>query len=185
MGCKAQKLVEGTVISSITDNPVPYANVVVKNQGDLIIGTNTNNSGYFKLEIPSDLDSVILEFSLVGYTTSDTLLIFSNHSKLTGQFILGKTVKGQLIFNEQTAQEDIDNGIVQIYTYGYQPINIDKMNQVAKKYGFQYKVLTCDVDEIVIESVKRYNQFVSTYLFSKNENEWQDKLAKEIEAIKE
>lgn len=184
-GCSGnQKVVEGFILSRNTGDVIPYANVIIKKNGETIVGTNSNQTGRFRLEVPEKMDTLKLEISLIGYKTTDTLLI--TEKNIIGHFFLGEKInENDLIFNKKDAQNDINSGIVQVYTYGYQPFNIEKMNEIAKKYGFQYKVLTCEVDENILESVKTYNDVVSRYLDSINPGNWRNELTKELKNLPE
>lgn len=58
--------VQGTVIDSETEEPIPGVNVVVD---ETTIGTTTDLDGEYELELPSD--DVVLVFSFVGYVTQE------------------------------------------------------------------------------------------------------------------
>ena len=58
-----QLKVEGTLVDSLTQEPIPFANVWLKGTSN---GTLTNNLGRFTIEVDTSL-SDSLEFSLIGY----------------------------------------------------------------------------------------------------------------------
>lgn len=62
-----QQTVRGVVKDLITKRPIPYANVYLP---DGTAGTVTNEEGLFTIKVKSSSDSITLEFSSLGYTTS-------------------------------------------------------------------------------------------------------------------
>ncbi len=58
--------VSGTVTDSETGEPLPGVNIRVKNTN---IGTSTNATGYFELDVPSLQDTLV--FSFIGYVTQE------------------------------------------------------------------------------------------------------------------
>ena len=64
----AQGTIKGTVIDPKTKEPVPFANVVAKQDGKQIKGTQTDMEGNFTLR-PLDVGQYDIQASCVGYTT--------------------------------------------------------------------------------------------------------------------
>ena len=64
----AQGTIKGTIIDSKTKEPVPFANVVAKQDGKQIKGTQTDMDGNFTLK-PLNVGQYEIQASCVGYTT--------------------------------------------------------------------------------------------------------------------
>jgi hypothetical protein len=59
-----QTHIEGQLIDSLNNQPIPYANIGVVNQN---LGTVSDMSGYFKLDIPVAYNDNDLKISIIGY----------------------------------------------------------------------------------------------------------------------
>ncbi len=87
-----QGTVKGKVLDSQTGEPVPFANVSLKNGSDLILGTTTDFDGKYTLK-PVPPGSYNLEVSFVGYQTKQISGIIVNSDRITFQdFKLGKGI---------------------------------------------------------------------------------------------
>ena len=64
----AQGTIKGTIIDSKTKEPVPFANVVAKQDGKQIKGTQTDMDGNFTLK-PLNVGQYEIQASCVGYNT--------------------------------------------------------------------------------------------------------------------
>jgi len=184
VSCNAQRSIRGVVLSATSKNPVGFANVVVKHGGEIVTGTNSDENGRFKLQIDNDFKNLNIHISKIGYASQDTTIAFGIKSGEEVILWLGGVDASKLLFDGETARKDLDQGIVQIYDFGIPAINSDKMNQIATRYGFKYEFLTCEINEVVTESVKRYNKVVEEYLSEINPKGWKDSLDKEIRHIK-
>ncbi len=182
-GCNAQNSIEGVVLSKTSNKPVGFVNIVLKFEGNFITGTNSDEQGNFILKIPININSLHIELSKVGYSTSDTTIFIKEADSREIKLFLGGVNSDSLLFDGQTAKADLLIGIVKIYHFGLPAVNSNEMNRIAKKYGFEYNFLTCEVNETLIESVKEYNEVVEKYLSKRNQKGWQEKLKKEIKAI--
>ncbi len=181
--CNSQNYIEGIIISKTSNKPVGFANIVVKSKENIVAGANSDADGHFMLHIPINIDSLHFEISKIGYSTSDTILFFSESVYDKVKLFLGGINKDNLLFDSQTAIEDLKKGIVQIYHLGLPAFNSNELNRIANKYGFEYNFLTCEVSEILIESVREYNKVVIEYLYIINPKGWQNNLEKEIRTL--
>ena len=64
------QVLEGIVVNSITNEPLPYSNVGILNKN---IGTVTNENGTFKLDVSKFSSTDTIRISYIGYETLDTL----------------------------------------------------------------------------------------------------------------
>ena len=55
----AQTFIEGVVIDSVSKMPISYANIYIKGT---TIGATTDDTGYFKLQLPQRYDSITAAF---------------------------------------------------------------------------------------------------------------------------
>ncbi|MEO0876274.1 MAG: carboxypeptidase-like regulatory domain-containing protein, partial [Bacteroidota bacterium] len=58
------KLVQGTVFDGDTDEPLLFATVETISGSDQVIGTTTDDNGFFRLEVPP---KAVLLVSYIGY----------------------------------------------------------------------------------------------------------------------
>ena len=65
----AQTFIEGVVIDSVSKMPISYANIYIKGT---TIGATTDDTGYFKLQLPQRYDSITAAF--LGYQEKSLLL---------------------------------------------------------------------------------------------------------------
>lgn len=70
-----ETIITGTVVDELGD-PLPSASIIVK--GRTNIGTATDLDGYYELNIPQDVDTLI--FSYIGYQTQE--VVISNRSEI-------------------------------------------------------------------------------------------------------
>jgi hypothetical protein len=61
---QAQQLVFGQIHDAEFNTPLPYVNIGIPDQG---IGTVSDEEGYYQLEIPDNLSSASILFSMVGF----------------------------------------------------------------------------------------------------------------------
>ncbi|BDS11659.1 DUF5686 and carboxypeptidase-like regulatory domain-containing protein [Aureispira anguillae] len=76
--CKAQFLVQGTIIDSISKTPLPFVNISFN--GDPQLGTTSDIDGYFSFEHNASLGSI--QLSYVGYQSQSIPLDSSKESLL-------------------------------------------------------------------------------------------------------
>ena len=79
-------LLRSTVISSTNQESVPFANVVLKKDGQIVTGTNCDFNGNFSLRVPKG--TYQLEISSIGYMTHRTTLDLNTDSLSIGSFVL-------------------------------------------------------------------------------------------------
>lgn len=83
-----------------------------------------------------------------------------------------------------TAWFDIRNGRVEILTYGLAIYNDDEANNVAAKYGFQFRrVAGCVVTQRFINQVDSYNAAVENHLDNVNGTGWEDRFVQELDSL--
>lgn len=86
--------------------------------------------------------------------------------------------------NYFTARSDIKDGKVEILTYGLQFYDDEEVNEVAAKYGFQYRTLTgCVVTQRFINQVDSYNAAVENHLDDLNGEGWQEDFANDLKKL--
>lgn len=108
-----QKIIEGTIIDHVSNMSISYVSIGAPNKD---LGTVSNKSGYFRLEVPLEKLNDSLKFSCIGYKSEliaikdldidsviqlekeDIILqeITISSDKLTKQIILGNNPKGKL-----------------------------------------------------------------------------------------
>jgi hypothetical protein len=183
--CDAQVIIKGKIMSVFTNKPEPYVTVRVIMNSSLISGTETDEKGNFELKIPSQTDSIVLVFSCFGYDDTKIPLIISNITKFEGEFIIGRKFKEEeFILTKNDAERDINNGKIQFYLYALPIPNINTLNQVAKKYGFQYVPINLPVSQNVIQSVEQYNSFIQEFLEKQNGHSWNRRFKRDLKKIK-
>lgn len=180
--CKVQNSIKGFIYSTETGKPMGFVNVVAKSRTIFLGGAVTNEKGEFNFRLPISHDSIVIEISKVGYASFDTILTGKNLRKEISLWFGGVSIK-ELLFDGTNANDDIENGIIQIYHFGLPLYSSEEMNTIAAQYGFQYNFLNCEINEAVIESVNRYNEVVERYLSKINPLGWQDSLAKKIKDL--
>jgi hypothetical protein len=182
--CDAQTIIKGKVMSVFTNKPEAYVTVRAILNSFLISGTETDAKGNFELKISSQIDSILLVFSCFGYEDTKIPLIISNIVKLEGEFIIGRKFKEEeLILTKEDAELDIRNGKIQFYLYALPIPNIDILNQVAQKYGFQYVPINLPVNQNVIQSVEQYNSVIQKFLEKQNGRSWNERFKKDLKKI--
>jgi len=117
----AQGTLKGTVINSLTEEPVPFASVYVK-YGDNLIGAQTDFDGAFTIKpIPSGTYNLYVSY--VGYgekiitdiAISNDKITFQNNIELVyGENLPTVIVKGEkpLIDPEETSVKTLDNKVL-------------------------------------------------------------------------
>jgi inorganic pyrophosphatase/exopolyphosphatase len=84
-------------------------------------------------------------------------------------------------YNYFTAQYDIMNGQVQLLTYGLPFEDEDIENQVAKEFGFKKNAVAgCEVTNVLVNGVERYNTVILAHLKEKNGEGWLDKFHQRV-----
>jgi hypothetical protein len=169
----AQTVISGRIFSVISNTPEPYVTVRLMKVDSLIMGTFTDNEGYFTITITSlNIDSAVLVLSKIGYEKTLIPLIISNITKLDGEFILGKKYKEkELLFSVADAERDIANGVIQLYFIGTPILDYmePKLTNRTKeeKYKVNYVPFDGFVNQKAIQSVELYNNTVKQYLNEK------------------
>lgn len=88
-----QGTIKGKVLDEKSKEPVPFANVQLKKDGELILGTTTDFDGKYTLK-PIPPGTYDVEVSYVGYTSSRTTDVIVNSDRITDlDFDLGKGIK--------------------------------------------------------------------------------------------
>jgi hypothetical protein len=104
--------VSGLIKEKSTNNPLPYVNVIIKNEKDssLVIGTITNEEGRFTLNNLKH-GQYYIEVSFIGYTTIRQPLFIGNLNSFldAGTIILTEDAK-VLTEVEITAKQDEVSG---------------------------------------------------------------------------
>lgn len=71
--------ISGRVVDANTNEPLPYASVVLKNT---TIGTTANEQGMFMLHIPAEVGIAMLQVSMLGYETHEMQVRMDGHHAL-------------------------------------------------------------------------------------------------------
>ncbi len=79
-----QNSIEGLIIDSSNDDPMPFANVIIKGTN---IATVSDFDGRFKLQIPDSnkVEQLVVVVSSIGYLTTETL--FDRTITQSGEFV--------------------------------------------------------------------------------------------------
>ncbi|MEQ8878272.1 MAG: hypothetical protein RLO17_18770 [Cyclobacteriaceae bacterium] len=86
--------------------------------------------------------------------------------------------------NYFSALNDIDEGKVQILTYGLPIAEKDQIDSVALKYGFSYnQIEDCIVTQRFINQVDSYNSAVSKYLSKINGPDWETRFENDVNQL--
>jgi hypothetical protein len=184
--CNAQIVIDGNIILYPTNEPARFTNVMIMKNNTFLIGSDADDKGYFHIEIPQNIDTFSIVFSCFGYKKTIIPIVANNIQKLTGEFIIGKFETKDLYFTENDAKTDIEQGKVQIYIYLHLAqifTNIDTLNTIADKYGFKYVNLFTTFEELMIESVKRYNSTVEQYLEKINGKLWRKDFENDLKEL--
>lgn len=178
----AQKIIEGTVYSIITNKPQSFITIrVVVNDSLMVSGTTTNKHGKFKIEIPNNINQIQLILSYFGYENTVIPLSILNIKKIKADFTIGANInKTDFVLSKEEAENDIKNGIIQIYLYAKPIYNLDTLNAIASDFGFKYNPLNLPVNQNVIQSVEIYNTVVYRHLNKINGFFWKKKFKKKI-----
>ncbi|RKE98884.1 carboxypeptidase-like protein [Ichthyenterobacterium magnum] len=88
--CFSQHTIKGVVTEKVTNQIIPFVNILVKTQeGNLIDFTSTNESGYYSIEMPKKVDSLRIETSIISHLPKSELLILEkSKNKYTLNFSL-------------------------------------------------------------------------------------------------
>ena len=135
----------------------------------LISGSESNDSGYFEVNVPNKLEGLSLRISAFGYGKM-TYPISELVMDSINLFYLGNVyTEDDLLFSAKDAERDIKKGLIRFYVYGYPVIPPNIMRKIIKKNGYSYKLtyLSCNIDQNIIESVRQYNDYVQSYLDGK------------------
>lgn len=178
----AQKIIEGTVYSIITNKPQSFVTIrVVVNDSIMVSGTTTNKHGKFKIEIPNNINQIQLILSYFGYENTIIPLSILNIKKIKADFTIGANInETDFVLSKEEAENDIKNGIIQIYLYAKPIHSLDTLNAIASDFGFKYNPLNLPVNQNVIQSVEMYNTVVYRHLNKINGLFWKKKFKKKI-----
>jgi len=114
----AQGTIKGTVIDSLTEAPIPYANVYVK-YGDNLIGAQTDFDGTFTIKpIPSGTYNLYVSY--IGYgdkiitdiaVKNDKITFQNNITLVNGRELETVVIAGEkpLVDPEETSSKTLDN----------------------------------------------------------------------------
>ena len=184
--CSAQIVVEGNIVLYATNEPAKFAIVKIEESNTFIVGTETDDKGYFQIEVPQNIDTFSIVLVYFGFEKTIIPIVSNNIKKFKCEFVIGKFEDRDLYYTESDAIKDIESGKVQIYVYAhYNPnfIDIDTLNIVANKYGFRYVNLHAPFSELWVESVKRYNNTMEQYLEERNGKFWKKEFAEDLQKL--
>lgn len=143
----------------------------------------------------SSLDFKKLNFKtkfLWVWPVINSLVLLFFISRSTDQFLKTQKEISKIEYSYlQQAEKDINNDKVTLeYAGGFSvPIQNSKtihlMDSIQKKYGIVYKNTGCIIDPIDNKAQKKYAEAVAPYLEKRNGRNWQDRMQKEIDHLKE
>jgi len=150
----AEVSISGIVIEKTTGNPMPYANVMIKNN---FMATVTNDNGEFKLTIPGLLESDSLKISFMGYKTATVAI--SGLSKNNTIFLEERSeTLNEVQVKGQTAISIVKTAIGKIpLNYYTRPYKSKGFYRVTSMTGEKYVHLSEAVFEL--HNAKRASQF--------------------------
>ena len=102
---KAQNVISGTILDSLTQQPIPFANVFFANTS---FGATTDEQGNFKLQnfTSGKYDLVV---SFVGYKTISRSLTFTDQSLTVSFYLLPEIVQlNEVVINPNFIQKESD-----------------------------------------------------------------------------
>src|SRR6185369_986316 len=83
----SQKIIKGKIVELNTNNPIPYANIGIRNSP---IGTISNIDGTFFISIPGNHLNDTITFSALGYLQRSVPVILLNTNKSVTIFLSEK-----------------------------------------------------------------------------------------------
>ncbi len=86
-------------------------------------------------------------------------------------------------FNFYTAEQDIENGKIQIVEIGEMPLNFEEKQKLANSYGFGIYLYSCNVTTDVINGTEYYNKKMIDHLESRYGTGWWAKFESELYSI--
>lgn len=85
-------------------------------------------------------------------------------------------------YNSLTAKQDISNGQIQIIAIGL-PNMPQVEQQLAKKYGFEFNFIGCNVTTELLNGTEQYNHIVEEYLSDKFGKDFWAKFNAQLDSI--
>lgn len=106
-----QKIIEGKIINSNNNEPIPYVNIGILNKDK---GTVSDEKGKFKLAIPNEFEKDSIRISSIGYKTKSfiandflsktqinpTIELLPDITELNEVVIIGKNLKEKVLGNK-------------------------------------------------------------------------------------
>ncbi len=86
-------------------------------------------------------------------------------------------------YNFWTAQQDINNGKVQIIEIGELPLNFEKNQKLANSYGFSFFLHGCNVTTGILNGTKYYNKIMVDHLENKYGEDFWAKFQNQLDSI--
>jgi len=172
----AQTVIEGRTVANLGRKPLPFTIVMVKINNELITGTEADENGYFKIKIEENIERFDLVLTQIVYEQTVIPIAVSELDTMNKDFIVGKVFKEEeYLFTAKDAKKDIENGVIQLYFYGFPLISPDTMLKIIEKNGLEYtiKYLGCDINQNIVESVEQYNAYVEQYLAERYGVDWE------------
>lgn len=181
----AQKTIKGKVISIITNEAISYASIrVLDINNKMITGTTTNRSGKFKMIIIPEVDSIQLVFTYIGLTDTRIPFVITNVKNINAEFVIGEEINElNLFLTKKDAENDIKNGIIQLYLFAKPIYRLDSLNLIAEKFGFKYIPFNQPFSQNVLQSVNLYNSIVNQFLKERNGFYWEYKFKRKLKKL--
>lgn len=179
----AQTILKGFVLSSFLKEPIPFATIRVMKNDTLISGSEANDSGYFEVYVPNELEGLYLKIGAVCYGRKTYPISKLLMDSINLCYLGNVYTEDDLLFSAKDAKKDIENGLIRFYHYGLPAVPPKVMEEIIKKNGYSYTntYLSCECDQNIIESVKQYNDYVQSYLDEKYGKEWNNNILKDVE----
>lgn len=124
---------KGRILDTDTHNPLSYVNVYVLNS-DPIIGTMSDEQGYFKLEnVP--VGRVSIQLSFLGYeekTVANLVLISGKETELEIEMSESITSLNEIVISSKQHKSELSNEMAQISS---RSVLVEESNRYAGSFG--------------------------------------------------
>lgn len=131
------------------------------------------------------------KFLRVFPVTNGLVLLFFAYLSASDFLKIQKVISQREYEYLQQAEKDIKNDkVILEYAGGLSVLTQDSqtshhIDSIRKKYGITYRNTGCIIDPIDNKAQNKYTEIVTLYLEKRNGKNWQDKMQKEIDQLKQ
>ena len=162
--------IKGKVLLQSSHEPQEYCNVFLKNTP---MGVDTYIDGTFEFK-NLNLPEYILVYSIVGYTTQDTLI---KKSDTVHEYVL--YLSTDCYYSEKQALKDIEDKQPKLLMAGgIAPVVYSEDEDFENKYGVKYYDFGCTPPPK--ECMEEYNETIFKYLDKKYGSRWRKEVRKDV-----